>query len=120
MARTVVANSGNIPRDAVQTLRDVILQRKKASEHYKSRSGYKASSVDGHLHIIEVLEQVLRIFEGAALNKRARDRYQDSLSYVKSSYSFEATLVYSCAISPLSRSLNALINDGSTSISLSH
>lgn len=75
LARTVVTNSDSIPRAAVQMLREVIAQRKKASQHYQKRSGFEASSDDGHLHIINVLEQVLRIFEGAGDNKRARDRY---------------------------------------------
>jgi hypothetical protein len=75
LARTVASNSESIPHAAVQTLRDVIAQRKKAAQHYQKRSGYDASSDDGHRHMIDVLEQVLRIFEGAGENKNARGRY---------------------------------------------
>jgi hypothetical protein len=63
LAKAIVAQLDSIPRAAIQTLRDVITQRKKASRHYGQRTGYKGSRDDGHSYMIKVPEDVLAIFE---------------------------------------------------------
>jgi hypothetical protein len=78
LAKTIVAQVDSIPGSIIQTLRDVIVQRKKAFKHYQKGSGYDPSSSDGHLHIIEVLEDVMKIFEGARSKENAGEKYDIS------------------------------------------
>jgi len=75
LANAIVAQTNSIPGSIVQTLRDVIVQRKKAFNHYRSRSGHEASAEDGHLHIIQVLEDVMKIFQEAVFKGKATERY---------------------------------------------
>jgi len=75
LAKAIVAKTDSIPGAIMQTLRDVIVQRKKAFKHYQKRSRCEPSNNDGHLHIIEVLEDVMKIFEGARPKEKAGERY---------------------------------------------
>ena len=74
LAQAIVAQIDSIPSSIVQTLRDVIVQRKKAFKHYQRGLAYDPSSSDGHLHIIEVLENVMKIFEGVTSKGNLGDK----------------------------------------------
>jgi hypothetical protein len=68
-----------IPLVMVQTLRDVILQRRQSAQFFQrlSEDAGRADEDllrknDGHVHIIKVLENVLKVFEDK-LRARARE-----------------------------------------------
>jgi hypothetical protein len=82
LAKAIVARTENIPGSIIQMLKDVIVQRKKASDHYKIRSGYEPKKDDGHEHIIQVLEDVMKIFEGVTSKSKAEKGYVILVSYL--------------------------------------
>ena len=84
LANTVVKclSPEEIPITIVQTLRDVISQRRQSSNFFQrlSESGRRADEDlkwgnESHLHIIKVLENVLRLFDDRL---KDRKREQDS------------------------------------------